>query len=240
MEIKLYILLLSYFILGGIIMTFTNRNKTPSFRKNNWLKYSVYFIIVNLLFVTILLESFYFHILSILILALGYYEIVKLIYFSKNIKTDIAVMIIFSFFAFTYYYFSLMPKTYLFYTLYLTTVFDAFSQLIGQSIGKKSLLSKISPNKTIEGFLGGIIFSVLTSIFIRNLLGISFLKSIFFSVGLIGFAFLGDILASYCKRKYNKKDFSNLIPGHGGVLDRFDSLITAGSFMFLIKLFTEI
>jgi len=240
MEIKLYILLLFYFLVGGIIMFYVNKNKDSKFRKNNWLKYFVYFILVNLLFVSVLVNSIFFHYVSIVILILGYYEIFKMTYGSGNIKAGAVIITAFSFFAFACYNFSLMPKAYLFYTLFLTTVFDAFSQLTGQLLGKKKLFTKVSPNKTVEGLLGGIVFSVLTSVVIRNLLGISLIKSVLLGAGLVGFAFLGDILASYCKRKFNRKDFSNLIPGHGGVLDRFDSLISAGSFMFLIDMLTEI
>ena len=240
MEIKLYILLLVYFLLGGISMFFVNRNKDAGYRKNNWLKYVVYFVLVNMLFVSILINSRYFHYISILILVLGYYEIFTQMHSSGNTKAGIVAITLFSLFAFTSYHFSLLPKNFLFYTLYLTTAFDAFSQLTGQLFGKRKLLSKISPNKTVEGLIGGIVLSLFTSLLIRNLLGISILTSVFLGLGLAAFAFLGDILASCCKRKFNSKDFSNLIPGHGGVLDRFDSLISAGSFMFLINLFTEI
>lgn len=240
MEIKLYGLLVFYFFVGGIIMFYVNKNKDRKYRQNNWLKYIVYFVLVNVLFVSILIHAIFFHYVFIAILALGYYEIIKNTYDSRNIKVGIVVVTVFSFFAFACYDFSLMPKTHLFYTLYLTTVFDAFSQLTGQLIGKRKLLAKVSPNKTLEGFLGGMVFSVLTSVFIRNLIGISLIESILLGAGIVGFAFFGDMMASYCKRKFNKKDFSHLIPGHGGVLDRFDSLISAGAFIFIIDLLTGI
>jgi len=133
-----------------------------------------------------------------------------------------------------------MPKKYLFYTLFLTTVFDSFSQLTGQLLGRKKVFLKISPNKTYAGLLGGLIFAVITSILIHNQLSISVYESIFLGIGLSGFALIGDLLASYCKRKFNIKDFSKIIPGHGGVLDRFDSLLSTGSFMFLIVYFIGI
>lgn len=240
MEIKLYVLLLIYFLIGAFIMLYVNKNKDNKFSKNNWLKYFVYFILVNLLIVSIIIDSIFFYYVCILIVTLGYYEIVKIIYNSGKIKVGIVVILIFSIISLTFYHFSLMPKNYLFYTLYLTTVFDAFSQLIGQLFGKKKLLDKISPNKTVEGLIGGIVFSVLTSVLIRNLLEISLINSILLGLGIVIFAFGGDVLASYCKRKFNIKDFSNLIPGHGGILDRFDSLLSAGSFIFLIDMLTKI
>ena len=86
MEVKLYSILLIYFIIGGIIMFFVNRNKEAAFRKNNWLKYFVYLILINLLFVSILVHSVYFSYLSVVIIILGFYEISKLIYISKKYK----------------------------------------------------------------------------------------------------------------------------------------------------------
>jgi len=240
MEIKLYIILLIYFIIGGIVMFFVNRNKEVAFRKNNWLKYFVYLILINLLFVSILVDSIYFSYISVIIIILGLFEISRLFYISKKYKVGIIALFIFLCFAFLYYQFSYMPKKYLFYTLFLTTVFDSFSQLAGQLLGRKKIFFKISPNKTYAGLFGGLIFAVITSIIIHNQLSISVFQSIFLGVGLSGFALIGDLLASYCKRKFNIKDFSKIIPGHGGVLDRFDSLLSTGSFMFLIVNFIGI
>ena len=221
-------------------MYFSNKRKDPSFRRNNWIKYIVYFGIVNLLFVSIMVNSRFFHYLSIVIVIVAYYEIFKLSSSSQNIRSVLVVAFLFLLFATGFILFSLMPKTYLFYTLYLTTVFDAFSQLTGQLLGKRKLFPKISPNKTLEGLLGGLLFSMLTTVLIRSLLDISIWKSLVLGIGIASFAFMGDILASYCKRKFKIKDFSNLIPGHGGFLDRFDSFIFTGLFMFLINLLIKI
>ncbi|RLD54525.1 MAG: hypothetical protein DRJ05_14495 [Bacteroidetes bacterium] len=114
------------------------------------------------------------------------------------------------------------------------TVFDAFSQISGQLLGKRKLFPKISPNKTVEGLFGGFMASIFTSFMIRDLLGINEIQSVAIGFGVSLFAFAGDFLASYCKRKFGIKDFSNLIPGHGGFLDRFDSLILGGLFMYLL------
>jgi phosphatidate cytidylyltransferase len=221
-------------------MFFVNKNKDKKFSKNNWVKYIVYFILINIIFGSIIIDSFIFFYVCILIVTLGYCELIRIIYFSRNIRVGIVALLIFSFFTLTFYHFALMPKNYLFYTLYLTTVFDAFSQLAGQLFGKTKLIAKISPNKTVEGLLGGIVFSVLTSVLIRNLLDINIINSIILGLGVATFAFGGDVLASYCKRKFNIKDFSYLIPGHGGIIDRFDSLLSAGSFVFLVNILAQI
>jgi len=228
MIIFLYSILLVYFFLGGIITYFINKDNDPQTSKKYWLKYIVYLLIVNLLFISILINTSIFLILSILILLMGYYEIISSILRTNNFRTGIPALLIFSGFAFLYVKFSFLPEKYLFYALYITTVFDAMSQLSGQLFGKKKLLPTVSPNKTYEGLAGGLIFSTFTSFGIRNLLDLGIYEAIGLGILISGFAFSGDLLASYCKRKFMIKDFSNLIPGHGGFLDRFDSLIATG------------
>tara|TARA_Y100000591_G_C21509055_1_gene533736 strand:- start:277 stop:666 length:390 start_codon:yes stop_codon:yes gene_type:complete len=114
------------------------------------------------------------------------------------------------------------------------TIFDTSSYLLGSLIGRTKILS-ISPNKTYEGLLGGIIFTIIFMIIFNYI----FLNSYFFSfivviLSIIFLAFLGDIIESYFKRLSNIKNSSNLIPGHGGFLDRFDSfiLVTYGIFFY--------
>ncbi|WP_460188969.1 phosphatidate cytidylyltransferase [Urechidicola sp. KH5] len=111
---------------------------------------------------------------------------------------------------------------------------DTFAYVIGKNFGKHKLLESISPNKTIEGFFGGMI-----SCFIM-----SYLLSIYFAdlsltqwiviAGLVSiFGVMGDLIESMFKRQAGLKDSSNMIPGHGGFLDRFDSVIFAAPFIFI-------
>ena len=114
--------------------------------------------------------------------------------------------------------------------LYLITIVclnDIFAYLIGKAIGKHKF-SKISPNKTLEGTIAGNIFGIVGGtvfylIFINNTINIFFLILITLLLSISGQ--LGDLFFSKIKRENNIKDFSNLIPGHGGVLDRLDSLL---------------
>lgn len=116
---------------------------------------------------------------------------------------------------------------------------DIFQYLTGKMFGKRKIAPKISPNKTVEGFLGGLI---LTSV-LTNLLGLFLLpeQSILFytllGLGISFFGFCGDLLISKIKRRAGVKDTGRLIPGHGGLLDRVDSLIfSAPLFYWLIRL----
>ena len=130
-----------------------------------------------------------------------------------------------------FYYFLTMDFIIIILTI---TIFDTSSYLLGSLIGRTKILS-ISPNKTYEGLLGGIIFTIIFMIIFNYI----FLNSYFFSfivviLSIIFLAFLGDIIESYFKRLSNIKNSSNLIPGHGGFLDRFDSfiLVTYGIFFY--------
>ncbi len=108
---------------------------------------------------------------------------------------------------------------------------DTFAYFIGSYLGKTKLCPNISPKKTIEGSIGGI----LGSLFVCILYGIYLNKVQNISISLMHFAILGifasiisqfgDLTASLIKRNYGIKDFGKIFPGHGGILDRFDSII---------------
>lgn len=110
---------------------------------------------------------------------------------------------------------------------------DTFAYLTGKSIGKTKLFERISPNKTIEGSIGGLLLTLITA----GILSIYFtqyslLQWLGLSLIISTFGSLGDLVESMFKRAANIKDSGNLIPGHGGVLDRFDSLIFAAPFIY--------
>lgn len=117
---------------------------------------------------------------------------------------------------------------YIIYLLLITTMTDTFALFTGMLIGKNKLCPDISPKKTIEGLVGGTLMGtfVATAFYytvISSSVSLVFLILITAFLCLVGQ--LGDLVFSSIKRYYGVKDFSNLIPGHGGILDRFDSLI---------------
>lgn len=116
---------------------------------------------------------------------------------------------------------------------------DTCAYCVGKLIGKHKMPSKLSPNKTIEGCLGGIagaalIGFIFAAVFYDN-------KDIWWQLPLIGavssvISQVGDLAASAIKRNHDIKDYGNLIPGHGGILDRFDSIIfTAPVVYYLVE-----
>ena len=128
--------------------------------------------------------------------------------------------------------------TYLIYLLLITTVTDSFALFTGSLIGEHKLCPKISPKKTIEGLVGGVAMGTfVASAFYITVIHAN--PNIWIVIGctlllsLVGQ--LGDLVFSSIKRYYDVKDFSELIPGHGGILDRFDSLIFVSLAFILLK-----
>ena len=111
---------------------------------------------------------------------------------------------------------------------------DTFAYIIGKSIGKHKLFERISPKKTIEGFVGGLVFSIVAALIIGfNQTFTSVASIIGYAVILVIFGTLGDLVESRFKRLAGVKDSGNIMPGHGGILDRLDSIIFAIPFLFL-------
>ncbi len=112
---------------------------------------------------------------------------------------------------------------------------DTFAYICGKWLGRHKLYEKISPKKTIEGFVGGVIFSLIASIVLAR-------YYVFFSLTLwmvtaVITSFMGtigDLVESKYKRQAQVKDSGNIMPGHGGVLDRLDSIIFAAPFLYLM------
>jgi len=118
---------------------------------------------------------------------------------------------------------------------------DTFAFIVGKSIGKRKLFERVSPKKTIEGFIGGIVFAVLASYIISRYYfdpkESYFKKSvvIWMTIALIVSVFgtIGDLIESKFKRAAGVKDSGAIMPGHGGILDRLDSVIFVAPIIFL-------
>lgn len=110
---------------------------------------------------------------------------------------------------------------------------DSFAYLIGKTMGKRKLFERISPNKTIEGFIGGVVCTLVLSYGIYYFTEVFNFK-IWLGLALITciFGTFGDLIQSKLKRQAGVKDSGRLMPGHGGLLDRLDSIIFAATFIY--------
>ena len=190
--------------------------------KNFFLRLIFSLLFILIYFIIILIDINYLFFLIFFIYIFIIYEI---FFYFKKYKFIPIIYTLISFWFFLQINFN--KNILITFNLFIFVVisFDISSYLIGKYFGKNQLI-KISPNKTIEGFFGGITLSLLSGIFYSNIFEIKInFKLIIFICLVIIFAFIGDIIESYFKRKNNLKNSSEFIPGHGGVFDRFDSFL---------------
>ncbi len=134
-----------------------------------------------------------------------------------------------------------MNVLYLVYVVLITIMSDTFAHFFGTKIGKIKLCPEVSPNKTVEGLIGGLFFgtffgTVFFKTFINTYANLFLIIVISLALSLIS-AF-GDLVFSAIKRNFGVKDYGKIMPGHGGVLDRLDSILFAIlAFSYLVSFF---
>lgn len=131
---------------------------------------------------------------------------------------------------------------FVFFTCCCAWLTDTYALFVGVKFGKHKLCPKISPKKTVEGALGGLFCATLTNVGIAAMFNtwflelhrINLLAVVLISIPACIVAMLGDLSASTIKRNFGAKDFGKLFPGHGGVMDRFDSFVFVAPFCFAV------
>lgn len=227
----LYNLIAIFFGIGGLGIYLVNRKITDhSEQKSCWLKFSTYLFLVfgQLLFI----EAGIYKWFALVVVVFGLYEMLAI---SKSVKMTLINLPIYLGFAIFYVFFfaetQLKSQQFLFV---IVITFDGYSQIAGQLSGKTKLFPNVSPGKTLEGLFGGVIAAALTSMMLSAILGIELFQAIVIGMFVCLFSVSGDFLASFYKRKNGGKDFGQIVPGHGGVLDRFDSLIMSAAAFYLL------
>jgi phosphatidate cytidylyltransferase len=123
----------------------------------------------------------------------------------------------------------------LLFIVFITEMNDVFQFTWGKMLGRYKIIPKISPNKTWEGFIGGVVTSAVVGYFLAFLTPMGAIEAMIVSAAVACAGFVGDVVVSAIKRDIGKKDTADVIPGHGGVLDRIDSLaITAPVFFHVV------
>ena len=122
------------------------------------------------------------------------------------------------------------------YILILTWTFDSCAYLFGSRYGRNKISPKISPKKSWEGFFGGYISTLIISFILMNYQAKLLEEYIIIAFILPVTATVGDLIASYYKRKSNVKDYGKIIPGHGGIIDRLDAIFITIPVVFIIKM----
>ena len=121
----------------------------------------------------------------------------------------------------------------------ISSINDISAYIVGKFFGVTKAFPNVSPNKTYEGSIAGIISSVIVTVWLFNYfnLMIPFTQSMFIGMVVSFLGIIGDLVESFIKRKSGVKDTGNLLPGHGGVLDRIDSLIVILPFFYIIIIY---
>lgn len=234
MQLIIVTILMFYFGLGILATQYLNRRPDRPYAKERWIKLLYYFLILAIVF-----SAIHFHQarpLAIVIAILGLYELIRAHMQSLRPNTQFCLFVlVYLFIAFSFIRFSSQASMEsLFYLYFIVVTFDGFSQICGQLFGKRKLALRISPNKTVEGLIGGLTIALLSSLLLFQPMQVPFLQNLLLTGFVCLSALFGDLLASWYKRHYQLKDYSNLIPGHGGILDRFDSFIFSGAMYLFI------
>ena len=233
----IYLVIIVYYLLGTVGIYFINRKKDSETRRKAWVKHVTYFILISLLFFSIAINVILFRYAAIVIIIAGFLELAKLYVKSGylHLLFFAASLLVMALLAAAFFSFTGMGQGIILFSFVILCIFDGFSQVTGQLLGKRKLLPRISPNKTVEGLIGGAIASILSALVFRNVIPAERTTALIIATVVVIFAFGGDAAKSLYKRKYNVKDFSRIIPGHGGFLDRFDSLIAGGAGVALLS-----
>lgn len=125
----------------------------------------------------------------------------------------------------------------------ISWICDVFAYFTGSLIGKHKLIPEVSPKKTVEGAIGGVVFAAIAcavyglglDLFIADM-KVNYLTLVLFGLILSVVSQLGDLTASLIKREYGVKDYGRIFPGHGGIMDRFDSVLAVSTVLLILTL----
>jgi phosphatidate cytidylyltransferase len=216
-------------ILGAMGVGIANINMDGEVIRRRWTKYYSY--IFTTLVVIISIFTKLVSILTILIILAGYFEIIRAVlkYKNRNFQILITSLAGYTLIAAGFLFFSFIFAPYFLFSIYLQVLmFDIFSQVAGTWLGRRAIGPAMDRAKTVEGVTGGFIFCVITALIVSGMLNAGFTVSLFIGVLTATTAVTGDMLANWFKRRMSIRQYSKLLPGQGGFLDRFDGYMVTG------------
>lgn len=218
---------LAGFSLGAVVMAAGNREVPAHAARARWQKLAVFFVIVHLVLVAAALGRPWVVSLLCLILLAGTAELGQAwLRIAPPRPVVVWPLYLAAATAALWNTMRLAPEAFAFLFL-AAAAGDGFAQVVGQWLGRRKLAPRVSPAKTVEGFLGGLCAAGSVAAFASALVGLSPARAALIGLmtGVAGLA--GDLAASWVKRRAGIKDYSGALPGQGGFLDRFDSLLGA-------------
>ena len=226
------VIYISAFLIGGVGLYVASRKQPAEVRRARLVKFITYFCIVNVVLLAAVAGHWILSGLMTVVAVLGARELFRVLLRGSgdSLLAACAIGFLYLLIAAAAVLFVWMspPHTAIFVWL-VVCAFDGFSQVSGQLVGRHRLAPRISPGKTIEGSIGGLLFAIGMALALRPVTGLGALQSFVACCFVVSAALTGDLLASFIKRRSDIKDYSNLLPGHGGILDRFDSFLFAAA-----------
>lgn len=217
------------FGLGAVGFLIANRHVDRAVSRTRWIKFFTYVAIVHAVLAATVFGTRAVMILMGAVALLGAVEVTRAARVLRPV-TRSEVLIGFGVICAAALRFAWRADPFHVAHLYIVVaVFDGFSQTGGQLIGRTKLAPRISPGKTIEGFVVGVAAACGAALALRRAHGFDASSALLFGLSVSAAAVCGDLAASWIKRRAGIKDFGHTLPGHGGVLDRFDSFLAAAA-----------
>lgn len=214
----------SAFAIGGIGLYAGSRRRSADVRRSRWVKFITYLVLINVVLVVVSLGRVAFTALMGAIAALAAVELGPLRF--PNTRTRLGAWGGLAVGAAGAVAFALRATAeQAMFVFLVVSLCDGFSQVTGQLVGRRPLAPRISPTKTVEGAIGGVALAILGAYLLHDAAGLQPLDAAARAVAIVAGALVGDLGASWIKRAAGVKDFGTVLPGHGGILDRFDSLM---------------
>jgi phosphatidate cytidylyltransferase len=220
---------LPLFALGAVGFAWANRRVSRSVARARWLKFTTYFLIVHAVVAAALAGRAPVVALVGAIIVVSGLELARAIRRLSRRPAGgvLAVFVGVAAAAFAFAVHATLAT--ICYVYIVVAVFDGFSQTGGQLVGRRKLAPAMSPGKTIEGLASGLMGAVLTASWFGATVGLRPALGSVVGMLIAIVALVGDLAASWVKRRAGLKDYSALLPGQGGVLDRFDSFLAVAA-----------
>ena len=228
---RLIALCLLLFSIGGAGLYWASLKSEPDVRLERRTKFIMYFCVVHVVLLSAFLGSRALVGLFALLVLFGAFELYRVLHLVNGTRVFFRVGTSVGYFLLAsglLLFLLRSTKEVAIFVYLVVATFDGFSQVIGNMCGTHPLVPLISPGKTIEGSLGGMFFAALMAGSLHALVSVTTLRALEAGAWIVVTGFFGDLLASWVKRACGVKDFGRSFPGHGGVLDRFDSFLLAG------------
>ena len=231
-----YFLLMAHFVSGAFCLIRINHKLDKGEANKQWIKFGVYLLLVNLVWFSLVWFPAIFPFIGWMVILMASAEWWRA---TGKLRKKMWLILAFLLVAGGFAGFLYMDINILLFTYFVVVLFDGSCQVSGQLLGKRALLPGISPRKTLEGPIGGVMITMATGLLTRSIFSFEWLELILLTAFIMAAAFMGDLLASALKRKAKIATFGKVLPGHGGVVDRFDSLMMAGALLFLLSLIQQ-